>query len=71
MCGSLRPISLINVDNKLLSKLLAARLEKLLPSIINTDQTRFIQNRFSLLNIMGLGKHNTQNKQIIEDSLYL
>lgn len=53
-CGSFRPISLISVDNKLLSKLLAARLEKLLPSLINTDQTGFIQNRFSLTNMRRL-----------------
>lgn len=37
LCGSYRPISLIPVENKLLSKLLARRLELLLPSIINAD----------------------------------
>lgn len=39
--GSYRPIS---VDSKVLSKLLARRLEMLLPKIINTYQTRFIKN---------------------------
>ena len=54
ICGSFRPISLINVDSKLLLKLLATRLEKLLLSLINTDQTGFIQNRLSLTNVRRL-----------------
>lgn len=53
-CGSFRPISLIGVDSKLLSKLLATRLEKLLPFLINPDQTGFIQNRFPLTNVRRL-----------------
>lgn len=42
-CGSYRPISLINADSKLLSKLLARRLEMLQPKIISTDLTGFIK----------------------------
>lgn len=45
LCGSYRPISLLNVDFKLLSKLLARRLEVVLPSIVSSDQTGFIRNR--------------------------
>lgn len=38
-CGSYRPVSLINVDSKILSKVLARRLENYLPSLINDHQT--------------------------------
>lgn len=44
-CGSYRPISLLNSDFKLLSKLLARCLEVVLPSIISLDQTGFIRNK--------------------------
>lgn len=53
-CGSYRPISLLNVDFKLLSKLLARRLETVLPSIVSLDQTRFIRNRHSFFNLRGV-----------------
>ena len=54
LCGSYRPISLISVDSKLLSKLLARRLENLLPILINPDQTGFIQGRYSSANVRRL-----------------
>ena len=54
LCGSYRPISLISVDSKLLSKLLARRLEKLLPILINSDQTGFINGRYSTSNVRRL-----------------
>lgn len=53
-CNSYRPISLINVDYKILSKLLAKRLETVLPSVINPDQTGFIKGRYAFSNIRRL-----------------
>ena len=41
-----RPISLLNIDTKILSKVLANRLKPTLPSIIAHDQTAYVHNRF-------------------------
>ena len=41
-----RPISLINVDTKILSKSLALRIKKVLSSLIHSDQTAYIKDRY-------------------------
>ena len=46
-----RPISLINVDIKLLSNVFANRVKRVLPEIIHTDQKGCIQGRFIGQNI--------------------
>ncbi len=53
-CRSLRPISLLNTDAKILAKVLARRLKGALPSIISPDQTGFIKNRYSFFNVRHL-----------------
>lgn len=53
-CGSYRPVSLINVDAKILAKILALRLEAHLPSLIHPDQVGFIRGRSSADNVRRL-----------------
>ena len=46
-----RPISLTNVDYKILAFTLAARLQKVIGFIINPDQVAYIQDRFIGTNV--------------------
>lgn len=41
-----RPISLLNVSYKILSGVIARRIQQVLPTIISEDQTGFMKNRF-------------------------
>ena len=53
----LRPITLLNVDYKLFTKVLADRTKVVLPTIVHTDQNGFIKNRFlgnSVLDVYSL-----------------
>ena len=40
-----RPISLLNVDTKILSKSLAEKLKHVLPELISSNQTAYVENR--------------------------
>ena len=55
----LRPISLLNIDYKILTKSIAKRLEKVLPKIINPNQTGYIKGRF-------IG----ENVRLIQDAMF-
>ena len=39
------PISLLNVDTKILSKAFAAKLKPILPSIISSNQTAYVEKQ--------------------------
>lgn len=54
LCSSYRPISLLNVDLKILSKILAQRLQQVLSSLISVDQTGFMLGRHSFHNTRRL-----------------
>ena len=41
-----RPISLLNVDAKLISKALAERLKNVIPSLVSNNQIAYVKNRF-------------------------
>ena len=53
-CASYRPLSLLDVDVKILAKTLATRLEKILPVIISEEQNGFIKGRQLFFNVRTL-----------------
>lgn len=54
LCGSYRPISLLNVDVKILAKVLCARLQQVMSLLVSPDQTGFITGRQSFFNTRRL-----------------
>ncbi|XDV14300.1 hypothetical protein PO909_002470 [Leuciscus waleckii] len=64
LCGSYRPISILNVDLKILAKVLALRLQRLMPSISSLDQTGFMPGRQTFHNTRQLLDiiHSSKNR---------
>ncbi|KAG7520476.1 hypothetical protein JOB18_030125 [Solea senegalensis] len=70
-CQSYRPISLLNADVRILTAILARRVNKIITQIIHPDQTGFISGRYygynirRLLNIMSHQKDKKLESVII------
>ena len=41
-----RPFSVVNVDAKIMSKVIATRMKRVMPNIIHDNQTRFVMDRY-------------------------
>ena len=46
MIKNWRPISLLNIDTKLISKVLAERMKNVLPFLISSDHTAYVKGTF-------------------------
>lgn len=53
-CSSYRPLSLLNFDLKIFAKLLARRLKRYMPMLVNPDQVGFIKSRLATDNVRRL-----------------
>ena len=49
-----RPITLLNVDYKILARAIAKRIEPKLPKLIHSDQTGFVKGRYIGQNVRRL-----------------
>lgn len=52
--GNYRPLSILNNDYKLFAKILAKRIEKVIPTLIHIDQVGFMKGRLASNNIRRL-----------------
>jgi hypothetical protein len=67
-----RPISLLNTDYKILTKCIASRLRKVLPHIINSDQTGFLPGRYIGENIrLALDVIDNLNKNNLPGLMFM
>ena len=66
-----RPLSLLNTDYKILTKVLANRLQQVLDEIVSHDQTGYIKNRFigenirTIADIIEYTNHNEKSGLIV------
>ncbi len=70
-CNRYRPISLLCVDYKILTSILAKRIQKCIKKVIKPDQTGFIQGRHGTnnvrmaLNLQSIAEKNKRNAMLL------
>nr|XP_009626603.1 uncharacterized protein LOC104117277 [Nicotiana tomentosiformis] len=71
--NDMRPISLRNYSNKIISKIMSSRLNSILPKIISDNQTGFLKGRSITENVLlaqkiiqGIGKKNFGGNTVIK-----
>lgn len=69
--GNWRPISLLNIDYKIVARVLAKILQKVLPKIISMDQQSYTKNRYICFNIIQIQDINEYAKTIEIDGAIL
>lgn len=70
-CSSYRPISLLNAEAKILAKVLATRLQPHLGTLIHPDQSGFMPNRNTALNLRRLNSVLARKRMIQEEAVIL
>ena len=63
--GNLRPILLLNVDYKILTKVIAKRIKKVLPKLINPDQTGYVKGHYIGENVRLIYTQISQIKKVL------
>lgn len=70
---NLRPISLLNIDYKILTNVIAKRLDTLLPKVINPDHTGYLKGRYIYENVRLIQDvlFNTKHTNIPGNAIFL